>query len=419
MASLFLRGYLQSARLYRSVPLALLPVAGMLRADPAHALVIPDYLLNGPEIPTTGVLKLRDEQIEGVYDMSGELVPGKFVAPNVWRPDAPFSLGSYEVRRLGDVTDSWGGEFEAVSALMGNLPNLSLALRTYYSIGAATKEVCCGSDLELYAEAFPDCATPGACVGEPACVPLAYQQTLYFAAGLDESALPAAVVGQLDVTQASDSENALGGMPVDPALSEYCAAAEVFNWMDVSTTRLEGCLQHEPEVVEDYVVPDDSLFFTSIEYCLLPPPDYRSQWCSAMFPQCDRDLIVSSFEQRDRQVLLCSNYYDLCERAVPDSPPTPSQPDASGPFLGGTAPAGSQAPATSDSGALNPESTPSQASEAPGLHGVAEPSEGCSLSLGSRALGRCAWLITLAGALGASVVRRRQRSVARRGTMRS
>jgi hypothetical protein len=336
----------------------------------------PRILTNGPEIPVDGVLKVHDQAgTIVVRDAEGNAVPGQLVAPGVWRPDAPFVPGVYEVG-LADVSAAnWTSPFQAVPTPAAADDFVSIALSTDVGLGEVTRLACCGKDLELSQQVSCTLLVFDPCPPEPYCTPVAYQKSLSAFVSVEYSDPDSPLAGQFDIMTAVSSELELGGNEVDPAATEYCATLDVHNWVDGSTYQIADCLAHAPEMLGESAGPPT--YLGTIAECVLPPDGYTGEWCELMRYECVDLVTQLSDPERQTQVALCQHYRELCEPASMEPPPAATSP--------ATAPAGTS-PAGDENGSLR---------------GVSEDQGGCSVVIhraASRGSGGLEWFALCLGA---------------------
>lgn len=346
---------------FRSFQLCVMGVAltSGLSSYPAHAAPaliqtrgsIPALgLENHDPVPANGVLTFSyvDGMMVRVLAADGSEVPGSFIEDGIWRPDEPFTEGSYtvDVEVEPATARAQDGSFEVVAAV-DELPELlRVSVTTQVAVAGVLQEVCCGSG-EAQVGGAP-------CVNDckPLCVPSSYavKQTVQVAYNIDWEN-PLVEQAQIDVPAAlSPGQFAEGVWDVVPDADgnvpeQLCGVGEVFSWLDETTTTVSRCITNPEPNVDP--IHDAVSSFGHITECTTPPEGYDAPWCQAQAYTCEDEVLQLTGAEAERLTAACAKYYTLCDRPNPAPPLPQGSLDAS---PGGNATSTSDEAAASDEG---------------------------------------------------------------------
>lgn len=297
-------------------------VGTMCIAREARAVVIlPLELVNNQPVPANGVLTFRydPDMTVRVVASDGTEIPGRFVRDGIWRPEEPFEVGTYiadvSFEKLPDRAEDRA--FEVIEAL--SLPQEFVGIRLTPRVDATEvlEQVCCkeGSALVFGQPCSTDCA--------PLCLPLAYavEQKIEVEYGVDRDD---PLVWQVDVR--SPARTYSGVFPAgiwevtgDPA--ELCGVAEVFSWLDETTTVVSHCIPNPKPDLKP--VRETLRSFGYITECTIPPTEYEEEWCLYQAYTCEKEILTLPEPDGSRVTEACEHYYEVCERRF-SAPPASS-----------------------------------------------------------------------------------------------
>lgn len=378
-------------RMIRKALLSLTVAAGTTAVAPcALADYVPPFsLLTRNAVPANGVL--RFPVLEGtsvrIVAEDGVEVPGGFVAPGFWRPDAPFELGRYtaDVSIEPNPAFSEDREFEVIAAMEPSLEFLEVQVASSVQAGDVLTSACCGGGAAEVG--FQPCTSN--C--KPLCVPLTYEATQVFTVTyVADSENPLAEQTSLRMPASLEPGQYVQGVwTVEGAPTKLCGVAEVFSWLDDSVTLAQACIENpKPDLSP---IAEAVTSFGGIAECTLPPPGYETQWCAAQAYSCLTEITTLSGDAAVARATACMDYYDLCGVSAPGAP--------------GMAPADGGKPGDAGAGTA-PQSSGSAGENDTSARDV-PANDGCQMSVfgyQSRAIRHWAWLA--AGLLAAAARRR-------------
>lgn len=365
--------------------IALVTLTSMMYvARSSDAEAIPELgLLNNRPVPANGVLTFSREpnMTVRIVASDGTEVSGEFVREGIWRPGEPFEIGTYTADVSLEEHPEWTNDrtFEVIAAL--SLPPDFVQIRVTPRVDASEvlEWACCkeGAALINNAPCSGDCT--------PLCVPLAYaaEQKVEVAYGMDMGDPLASQVQVRAPAQTDSGQFPAGEWEITNEPSELCGVAEVFSWLDETTTTVSHCIPNpKPDL---HPIRETVSSFGHITECTVPPPEYEAQWCLAQAYTCEKEVLTVPEADYRSITAACEQYYDLCERRAPVSPFS-----------------------SADSTATEPE----DATTDPNSRGLeAESGGGCSASGGFASSSRpgLTYIWSMLSALIALVVFRRQR----------
>lgn len=385
--------------------LALLGTCGL--SGPADARRIPVARLVNTQVPANGVL--RFSAYEGVtvrvLAPDGSEVPGQFLADGVWRPDVPFTVGTYMTDLTWETNAGVARDeaFEVVPAIdpASVLVSVMIESRVDADFEQVLEQVCCLAGVTQPAE-----PCDGAC--PPLCVPTlwAAKQT----ASVYGQPASSVLEGQIEIRETDPTEAGvftLGYWEVEGAPDELCGVVEVFSWLDESTKTISTCIPNpKPELkpIEEPVTG-----FNVTPECTIPPVGYEALWCDERQYTCEESLPTLVGEQLTYVQQSCEHYAEVCQRSVegdgPDAVPSNAVPSDAPPTNAG---AGVEATSSDDS---SDELEAQQTNDArddgePMLRSIEASKGGCTTAAATRSRGGTLVLVAGAG-LAAALVRRR------------
>src|SRR5690606_11080930 len=274
--------------------------------------------LNNKPVPANGVLTFSNEpkMTVRIVAADGAEVSGKFVRNGFWRPDEPFEVGTYTADVSFEEHPEWTKDrtFEVIPAL--SLPPEFVQIRVTPRVEATDvlEWACCkeGADLVNNEPCSADCT--------PLCVPLAYaaEQKVEVTYGMDLGDPLASQVQVRFPAQTDSGQFPAGEWEIINEPSELCGVAEVFSWLDETTTTISHCTPYRKPDLRP--IRETVSSFGHITECTAPPPDYMAQWCLAQAYTCEKEILTLPEVDYLSIVAACEQYYDLCEKRAPVSP---------------------------------------------------------------------------------------------------
>lgn len=271
-------------------------------SKPALSTRIHPAQLYNTSVPANGVLRFTslDDLTVVVLAADGSPVPGSFVAPGVWRPDEPFTLGTHTADLSLEANPVWPVQdavFEVTAPIENGAEVVDLALTSLAEPDSerSLESVCC------LAAAAP----------EPVlCVSTAYEarQVVVVTASTSE-----AMEWQLEispVTTTQEGEFTRGHWPVTGSPAELCGVVEVFSWLDESTQLVRNCIAN-PEPKLGRIEQPVSGFGTTYD-CTIPPAGHETLWCEERRYLCE----PAPGGAHTEAALACEHYPRVCNGAA-------------------------------------------------------------------------------------------------------
>lgn len=300
--------------------IALVTLTGVMYvARSSYADPVPELgLLNNKPVPANGVLTFSNEpkMTVRIVAADGAEVSGKFVRNGFWRPDEPFEVGTYTADVSFEEHPEWTSDrtFEVIAAL--SLPPDFVQIRVTPRVDAAEvlEWACCkeGAALVNTAPCAADCT--------PLCVPLAYAaaQKVEVSYGMDLGDPLASQVQVRSPAQTDSGQFPAGEWEITSEPSELCGVAEVFSWLDETTTMVSHCIPYRKPDLRP--IRETVSSFGHITECTVPPPEYKAQWCLAQAYTCEKEVLTLPEVDYRSITAACEQYYELCEKRAPGSP---------------------------------------------------------------------------------------------------
>jgi hypothetical protein len=312
--STFIRGVSRSARFKRGTSVLALLGAWCFSA-PAGALVIPVVTLYNTSVPANGVLRFTetDGLTVQIFAADGSEVPGNFIAPGVWRPDEPFTVGTYTADITWETKPDWvrDATFEVTPAVASaDLISMAVTSRVDPDGERVLEQVCCQAG-----ESQPPEGCDGAC--PPLCVPVLYETKHVVLVNYEVA--NAALDWQVQVAEVMTDvpgEFTLGYWEVEGSPAQLCGTAEVFSWLDDSTTIVKECIPNPQPMLAPRREPVTG--FGNASDCTVPPLGYETLWCGEREYFCREWLLTPEAAGNQEAALACQRYDDVCQRTEED-----------------------------------------------------------------------------------------------------
>lgn len=300
---------------------AVMIVAGTMHvaAEAQAVVLVPLRLSNNKPVPANGVLTFsyHPDMTVRVVASDGTEIPGRFVREGIWRPDEPFGVGTYTADVSFEALPSLAEDrtFEVVEARA--LPRDFVHVRVTPRVDAAeVLEVACCEAGAAFVSGEPcsaDCA--------PRCIPLAYaaEQKVEVAYGIDHDHLLSWQVEVSAPRETEDGEFRSGVWPVAGEPDELCGVAEVFSWLDETTSRVRYCVPNPKPELDP--IRETVSSFGHITECTIPPTEYEEQWCFSQAYTCEQDVLTLPEVEKEDVAAACEHYRDVCDQRFPAEPP--------------------------------------------------------------------------------------------------
>lgn len=153
------------------------------------------------------------------------------------------------------------------------------------------------------------------------CIPLAYaaEQKVEVAYGVDHAHLLSWQVEVSAPRETEDGEFRSGVWPVAGEPDELCGVAEVFSWLDETTSRVRYCVPNPKPELDP--IRETVSSFGHITECTIPPTEYEEQWCFSQAYTCEQDVLTLPEVEKEDVAAACEHYRDVCDQRFPAEPP--------------------------------------------------------------------------------------------------